>query len=273
MRKDSQVIFVILNVPGSNNDGLPWTAPFTDEAVRTQEIAQRSAANLRWLERAFAWASQESARGVVLGLQADMLDPAAIAPAAMGSMVSAGLHQQAEGVAPADHRPTYAGAVPLAERDLLRRHDLTQVICLPPAHISGGGNSSGMCHRMCRYLHKGVASALFSMHSVGQLDGRAWDGRSHLMPDAVNDPHSRGTEPSAESPVSRTQVRMTTGSRCPECQSEDIEATDALRLESGTQAWTCRACALAFQRIFPRGHRVSRSREGGSADVRRIAPS
>jgi len=78
MWKDRQVIFVTLNVPGSNNDGLPWTAPFTDEAARTQEVAQRNAANLRWLESAFAWANRESARGVVIGLQADMWDPAAL---------------------------------------------------------------------------------------------------------------------------------------------------------------------------------------------------
>jgi len=93
------------------------------------------------------------------------------------------------------------------------------------------------------------------------------------MHDAVNDAHSRGAEPAAQSSVSRTPVRMTTGSRCPECQSEDIEATDALRSESGTQTWACRACTLTFQRIFPRGHRVSPSMEGGSAGVRRVAPS
>src|SRR5262249_10453777 len=37
MWKQAQVIFVTLNVPGSNNDGLPWTAPFTDEHARLAE--------------------------------------------------------------------------------------------------------------------------------------------------------------------------------------------------------------------------------------------
>jgi len=84
MWKSSQVIFVTLNVPGSNNDGLPWTAPFTDEAARTQEVALRGGANLRWLQRAFAWAETENAKAVVIGLQADMWDPAAIVPGGDG---------------------------------------------------------------------------------------------------------------------------------------------------------------------------------------------
>ena len=78
MWKESHVVFVTLNVPGSNNDGLSWTAPFTDETARTQEVAERTAADLRWLELAFAWANREEARAVVIGLQADMWDPAAI---------------------------------------------------------------------------------------------------------------------------------------------------------------------------------------------------
>jgi hypothetical protein len=78
MWKQSQAVFVTLNVPGSNNDGLPWTAPFTAEPARKQEVADRTAANLRWLERAFAWADRERANGVLIGLQADMWDPAAV---------------------------------------------------------------------------------------------------------------------------------------------------------------------------------------------------
>src|SRR5262249_30508018 len=84
MWKDSRVVLVTLNVPGSNNDGLPWTAPFTDETARTQEVAQRNGANLRWLERAFALAGGEQARAVVIALQADMWDPAALVPGGDG---------------------------------------------------------------------------------------------------------------------------------------------------------------------------------------------
>jgi hypothetical protein len=84
MWKDAQMVFVTLNVPGSNNDGLPWTAPFTDEAARTQEVAERGGANLRWLERAFSMAQDERAKAVVIGLQADMWDPAALVPGGDG---------------------------------------------------------------------------------------------------------------------------------------------------------------------------------------------
>jgi len=84
MWKESHVVFVTLNVPGSNNDGLPWTTPFTDEAARQQEVAQRTAADLRWLELAFAWANRDRAGAVVIALQADMWDPAALAPGGDG---------------------------------------------------------------------------------------------------------------------------------------------------------------------------------------------
>ncbi len=76
MWEESQVVFVTLNVPGSNNDGLKWTAPFTDEAARVQEVAERTGANMRWLDRAFAQALADDAKAVLIGLQADMWDPA-----------------------------------------------------------------------------------------------------------------------------------------------------------------------------------------------------
>lgn len=73
------VVFVTLNVPGSNDDGLVWTAPFTDESARTGEVAQRDAANTHWLAAAFERAQDEGAAAVVIGLQADMWDPEAFA--------------------------------------------------------------------------------------------------------------------------------------------------------------------------------------------------
>ncbi len=84
MWRQADVVFVTLNVPGSNNDGLPWTAPFTDETARTAEVAKRDGANTRWLQRAFQLASQVQARGVLIALQADMWDPAALAPGGDG---------------------------------------------------------------------------------------------------------------------------------------------------------------------------------------------
>jgi hypothetical protein len=81
MWEESQVVFVTLNVPGSNNDGLPWkggTGAFLNEPARMQEVAERNGANLRWLDRAFAQAEADGAQAVLIGLQADMWDPAAL---------------------------------------------------------------------------------------------------------------------------------------------------------------------------------------------------
>src|SRR5262249_37105617 len=73
--EDSQVVFVTLNVPGSNDDHLPWSggtasvpgAPypakaFLNEPARQQEVADRDAANLRWLNKAFAMAEANGAK-------------------------------------------------------------------------------------------------------------------------------------------------------------------------------------------------------------------
>jgi len=92
MWTQSNVVFVTLNIPGSNNDGLPWcggkqsngnlcsTPPtsFINEAARLQEVTDRNAANLRWLDRAFQTAQSKKAGAVVIVIQADMWDPAAV---------------------------------------------------------------------------------------------------------------------------------------------------------------------------------------------------
>jgi len=91
MWEESQVLFVTLNVPGSNDDHLPWSggtsaipgAPypakaFLNEPARLQEVAERDAANLRWLTSAFQTAEATDAKAVLIGLQADMWDPAAV---------------------------------------------------------------------------------------------------------------------------------------------------------------------------------------------------
>jgi hypothetical protein len=74
MWEQSNVVFVTLNVPGgSNNDednwfGLGRTQPQTDEVLK------RTAADLRWLDKAFALAKTDHARAVVIQIQADMWD-------------------------------------------------------------------------------------------------------------------------------------------------------------------------------------------------------
>ena len=78
MWMDGKVVFVTLNVPGSNNDTLPWTGVFANPTAQAQEVATRNAADTRWLQAAFALAAHNRARAVVIGLQADMWDPAAL---------------------------------------------------------------------------------------------------------------------------------------------------------------------------------------------------
>jgi hypothetical protein len=85
--EQSDVVFATINMPGSNNDTLPWkggTGQFLDEPARQREAAERTAADLRWLRAAFAEAKEEHARAVVIGLQADMWDPEALAPGGDG---------------------------------------------------------------------------------------------------------------------------------------------------------------------------------------------
>lgn len=82
MWERSEVVFVTLNVPGSNNDGLPWsggTGAFLNEATRQQEVAERTAADMRWLKAAFERANDDHTKAVVIAIQADMWDPAALA--------------------------------------------------------------------------------------------------------------------------------------------------------------------------------------------------
>lgn len=86
MWKERRVLFATFNLPGgSNNDdplAAPWTAPFTDPVAEGADQADRTAADIRWLESAFATAEQAPrAKAVVLFTQADMWDPAALTTA------------------------------------------------------------------------------------------------------------------------------------------------------------------------------------------------
>ena len=78
--EDGRTVFVTLNVPGSNNDTLPWANGFEDLANHNLEVTQRNAANLRWLDSAFDFAKRDHAKAVVVALQADMFDPSALVP-------------------------------------------------------------------------------------------------------------------------------------------------------------------------------------------------
>ena len=79
MWEDSSVVFVTVNMPGSNNDTLAWTGTFANVPAQAKEVEERTAADIRWLQAAFEKAGEEDAKAVVIGLQADMWDPAAAA--------------------------------------------------------------------------------------------------------------------------------------------------------------------------------------------------
>lgn len=69
------IVFVTLNIPGgSNNDDDTWYGTPTKSQAQIDEIAQRTAADLRWLDEAFTYARHEDARAVVIMEQADMWD-------------------------------------------------------------------------------------------------------------------------------------------------------------------------------------------------------
>jgi hypothetical protein len=71
----SRVEFGTVDVPGSNNDWLPWFGqPRTQSQI--DEVTGRTAADLAWIERIFSQAEADGRVGVVIGIQADMWDPA-----------------------------------------------------------------------------------------------------------------------------------------------------------------------------------------------------
>jgi hypothetical protein len=85
MWMDSKVVFVTMNIPGgSNNDTSPWTGSFANADAQAQEVSDRSAANIRWLQAAFDKARRDSAKAVVVAVQADMWDPEALPPGGAG---------------------------------------------------------------------------------------------------------------------------------------------------------------------------------------------
>lgn len=76
MWEQSKVLFVNLNLPGgSNNDADVWYGAPNPTAAQVQEIANRTAADLRWLDLAFAQAQADGVVAIVIEAQADMWDP------------------------------------------------------------------------------------------------------------------------------------------------------------------------------------------------------
>lgn len=68
-------LFVTINVPGgSNNDADPWYGAPTASQEQLDEAAHRTAADLRWLDTAFALAKAGGVSSVVVTTQADMWD-------------------------------------------------------------------------------------------------------------------------------------------------------------------------------------------------------
>jgi hypothetical protein len=70
----SQVVFSVVHVVGSNNSRSAWTPPLetpANAARRTAEADAREAAALAWIDETFDLAEAQDAAGVVLGMQAD----------------------------------------------------------------------------------------------------------------------------------------------------------------------------------------------------------
>ncbi len=73
------IVFVTLNIPGSNNNKILDEKDCTNKSARTAaqcdasnaEYLERDAANVRWMQQAFAAARKSNARGLVLVFQAD----------------------------------------------------------------------------------------------------------------------------------------------------------------------------------------------------------
>jgi hypothetical protein len=73
--EQKDTIFVSVNIPGgSNNDADVWYKGASETQQQTDERTQRTAADLRWIDAAFALANAEHASGVVILEQADMWD-------------------------------------------------------------------------------------------------------------------------------------------------------------------------------------------------------
>ncbi len=75
MWEQSKTVFVTVNIPGgSNNDTDTWNGPAKNQVAEDAERTARTAADVRWLNAAFALAEADNAHSVVIVGQADMWD-------------------------------------------------------------------------------------------------------------------------------------------------------------------------------------------------------
>jgi hypothetical protein len=73
--EQSDTLFVTINLPGgSNNDADVWYGAPAATTAQLDEAVSRTAADLRWLEAAFARAMDDGVGAVVIMTQADMWD-------------------------------------------------------------------------------------------------------------------------------------------------------------------------------------------------------
>ncbi len=80
-----RVLFVAVNIPGgSNNDNDVWYKAPAMSPEQTAEVSERTDADIRWLDTAFALAKLLRVSGVVIQTQADMWDLDGAAPPAAG---------------------------------------------------------------------------------------------------------------------------------------------------------------------------------------------
>lgn len=72
------LLFVTFNIPGGSNDDdeltSPWTGIYINTGAQKEERLRRAAANLRWLDQAFALAKTAGVEAAVILVQADMWD-------------------------------------------------------------------------------------------------------------------------------------------------------------------------------------------------------
>jgi hypothetical protein len=71
----AKVLFATVNIPGgSNNDNDVWYGAAAQTPEQAREVAERTGADLRWLETAFAVARAARVKAVMIATQADMWD-------------------------------------------------------------------------------------------------------------------------------------------------------------------------------------------------------
>jgi hypothetical protein len=76
----SSVEFGLVDLPGSNNDWLPWFDVTPRSLEQLSEVQNRTQADLEWIDHIFTQAKAHSASAIVIGIQADMWDPAFFNP-------------------------------------------------------------------------------------------------------------------------------------------------------------------------------------------------